>query len=46
MTDAKNDMARVGLFKEMGYISIGDKYIPSYKCELNKTIVLVEIDAS
>ena len=23
---AKTDMERVGLFKEMGYVSIGDKY--------------------
>lgn len=28
MPDAKSDMERVGLFKEMGYISIGDKYRP------------------
>ncbi|KAI5630124.1 UPF0602 protein C4orf47-like isoform X1, partial [Silurus asotus] len=26
--DSKSDMERVGLFKEMGYISIGDKYRP------------------
>ncbi|XP_067673317.1 cilia-and flagella-associated protein 96-like isoform X2 [Haliotis asinina] len=26
MGDKKNDMDRVGLFQEMGYISIGDKY--------------------
>ena len=24
--EGKTDMDRVGLFKEMGYISIGDKY--------------------
>lgn len=29
MPDVKSDMERVGLFKEMGYISIGDKYRPS-----------------
>ncbi|KAK3564552.1 hypothetical protein QTP86_022794 [Hemibagrus guttatus] len=29
MPDAKSDMERVGLFKEMGYMSIGDKYRPS-----------------
>ncbi|KAF4091377.1 hypothetical protein AMELA_G00036220 [Ameiurus melas] len=28
MPDGKSDMERVGLFKEMGYISIGDKYRP------------------
>lgn len=28
MPDAKSDMERVGLFKEMGYISVGDKYRP------------------
>ncbi|XP_058252854.1 UPF0602 protein C4orf47 homolog isoform X2 [Hemibagrus wyckioides] len=28
MPDAKSDMERVGLFKEMGYVSIGDKYKP------------------
>lgn len=28
MPDVKSDMERVGLFKEMGYISIGDKYKP------------------
>ncbi|KAG9272600.1 hypothetical protein AMEX_G13614 [Astyanax mexicanus] len=26
--EGKSDMERVGLFKEMGYISIGDKYTP------------------
>lgn len=26
MGDKKNDMDRVGVFQEMGYISIGDKY--------------------
>ncbi|ESO84025.1 hypothetical protein LOTGIDRAFT_210983 [Lottia gigantea] len=26
MGDRKNDMERVGLFQEMGYVSIGDKY--------------------
>ncbi len=34
MTETKSDMARIGIFKEMGYISIGDKYVPSYKCKL------------
>ncbi|KAM9471050.1 cilia-and flagella-associated protein 96 isoform 1-T3 [Clarias gariepinus] len=28
MPDAKSDMERVGLFQEMSYISIGDKYNP------------------
>lgn len=28
MPGVKSDMERVGLFKEMGYISIGDKYRP------------------
>ncbi|KAJ8416529.1 hypothetical protein AAFF_G00358170 [Aldrovandia affinis] len=27
--EGKTDMDRVGLFKEMGYISIGDKYTPN-----------------
>ncbi|XP_072519753.1 cilia-and flagella-associated protein 96 [Salminus brasiliensis] len=27
-SEGKSDMERVGLFKEMGYISIGDKYTP------------------
>ncbi|KAL2077675.1 hypothetical protein ACEWY4_027179 [Coilia grayii] len=26
--EGKSDMERVGLFQEMGYISVGDKYIP------------------
>lgn len=26
--EGKSDMERVGLFKEMSYISIGDKYVP------------------
>ena len=26
MGDKKNDMDRVGLFQEMGYVTIGDKY--------------------
>lgn len=26
---AKTDMERVGIFKEMEYISIGDKYVPA-----------------
>lgn len=26
--EGKSDMDRVGLFQEMGYISVGDKYIP------------------
>lgn len=30
MPDAKSDMERVGLFKEMGYASIGDKYKPFF----------------
>ena len=34
MVEAKNDMARIGLFKEMGYATIGDEYVPSSKCKL------------
>lgn len=26
MGDKKNDMDRIGLFQEMGYVTIGDKY--------------------
>lgn len=26
--EGKSDMERVGIFQEMGYISIGDKYTP------------------
>lgn len=26
VTDAKNDLNRVGYFSEMGYVSIGDPY--------------------
>jgi len=28
MGDKKNDMDRVGVFQEMGYVTIGDKYKP------------------
>ncbi|KAG8453714.1 hypothetical protein GDO86_000370 [Hymenochirus boettgeri] len=28
MPEGKNDMERIGLFSELGYISIGDKYVP------------------
>lgn len=33
--EGKSDMERVGLFKELGYISIGDKYTSSTyrKCD-------------
>ena len=29
MGDKKNDMERVGLFQEMTYVTIGDKYKPA-----------------
>lgn len=32
--EGKSDMERIGLFSEMGYITIGDKYVSHYmrKC--------------
>lgn len=32
MVESKNDMNRIGLFKEMAYTTIGDEYVPSSKC--------------
>ncbi|XP_062856494.1 cilia-and flagella-associated protein 96 [Trichomycterus rosablanca] len=37
MLDAKSDMERVGLFKEMSYISIGDKFQPFLYCPFNES---------
>ena len=31
----KTDMTRVGVFKEMKYITVGDPYVPSSKCEFD-----------
>jgi hypothetical protein len=31
-TGSKNDLNRLGIFKEMAYISIQDPYVPSSKC--------------
>ena len=27
--EGKSDMERLGVFQEMGYVSIGDKYVPA-----------------
>ncbi|KAM8938841.1 cilia-and flagella-associated protein 96 [Pelodytes ibericus] len=34
--DRKNDMERIGLFSEMSYISIGDKYVPRVSKPFNE----------
>ncbi|NXP48187.1 CD047 protein, partial [Heliornis fulica] len=34
--EGKSDMERIGLFSEMGYVTIGDKYIPSYMRPFNE----------
>lgn len=26
----KTDMERIGLFSEMGYVTVGDKYVPQF----------------
>ncbi|KAM6429101.1 cilia-and flagella-associated protein 96 [Rhynochetos jubatus] len=36
--EGKNDMKRVGLFSEMGYISIGDKYVSHYMRPFNEAV--------
>ncbi|NXP77401.1 CD047 protein, partial [Ramphastos sulfuratus] len=34
--DTKSDMERIGLFSEMGYVTIGDKYVPRYMRPFNE----------
>ena len=43
MVESKNDMNRIGLFKEMGYATIGDEYVPSSKCKTFSSSDLVII---
>ncbi|KAM6261201.1 cilia-and flagella-associated protein 96 isoform 1-T2 [Porphyrio hochstetteri] len=35
--EGKNDMERVGLFSEMGYVTIGDKYVSNYMRPFNES---------
>ncbi|KAM9356787.1 cilia-and flagella-associated protein 96 [Symphorus nematophorus] len=35
--DGKSDMERLGVFKEMSYISVGDKYNPPIHCPFNES---------
>lgn len=39
-TEGKSDMERIGIFKELGYISIGDKYTPFIYRKCNEHIKL------
>ncbi|NXS95718.1 CD047 protein, partial [Jacana jacana] len=34
--EGKSDMERIGLFSEMGYVTIGDRYVPHYMCAFNE----------
>ena len=38
MGDKKNDMDRIGLFQEMGYVTIGDKYKSA-----NQSMILLQV---
>jgi len=41
--EGKSDMERIGIFKELGYISIGDKYTSFFnrKCNKHNKLILV-----
>ena len=35
MAAVKNDMNRLGIFQEMGYVTVADPYVPSSKCDIS-----------